>query len=106
MHAFAHSRLPKTGHAFSSDEVQTSMRGVGKKWPNDYSGAQMTPQRFSALIMATCTMLVVSCGTSTQRLDLIVRGGQVLDGSGQPPQRLDVGITGDRIVRIGDLSSE
>ena len=53
-----------------------------------------------------CTIFFVSCGTSTQRLDLIVRGGQVLDGTGQPPQRVDVGIIGDRIVRIGDLSSE
>ncbi|MFM8533035.1 MAG: hypothetical protein ACKOEC_05515 [Acidimicrobiia bacterium] len=40
----------------------------------------------------------------TQRFDLIVRGGQVLDGTGQPPQRVDVGVIGDRITRIGDLS--
>ena len=43
---------------------------------------------------------------SRQRFDLIVRGGQVVDGSGQPPQRADVGVAGDRIVRIGDLASE
>ena len=53
-----------------------------------------------------CTIFFVSCSTSAQRLDMIVRGGQVLDGTGQPPQRVDVGIVGDRIVRIGDLSSE
>jgi len=53
-----------------------------------------------------CTIFFVSCSTSAQRLDMIVRGGQVLDGTGQPPQRVDVGIIGDRIVRIGDLSSE
>ncbi|MEY4093840.1 MAG: hypothetical protein RLZZ53_1039 [Acidobacteriota bacterium] len=38
------------------------------------------------------------------RFDLIVRGGQVLDGTGQPPQRVDVGVIGDRITRLGDLS--
>jgi N-acyl-D-aspartate/D-glutamate deacylase len=56
--------------------------------------------------LTACTIFFVSCSTSTQRLDLIVRGGQILDGTGQPPQRADVGIAGDRIVRIGDLSSE
>ena len=50
--------------------------------------------------------LISACSPSAQRLDLIVRGGQVIDGTGQPPQRVDVGIAGDRIVRIGDLSSE
>ena len=63
-------------------------------------------QRFPLLVLVAGTILVVSCATSTQRLDLIVRGGEVLDGTGQPPQRVDVGIAGDRIVRIGDLSSE
>jgi N-acyl-D-aspartate/D-glutamate deacylase len=63
-------------------------------------------QRFPLLVLVAGTILVVSCATSTQRLDLIVRGGEVLDGTGQPSQRVDVGIAGDRIVRIGDLSSE
>lgn len=46
-----------------------------------------------------------ACAPSpAQRFDLIVRGGQVLDGTGQPPQRVDVGVIGDRITRIGDLS--
>jgi N-acyl-D-amino-acid deacylase len=66
----------------------------------------MTSQRFPLLVLVAGTMLAVSCTTSSQRLDLIVRGGEVLDGTGQPPQRVDVGIVGDRIVRIGDLSSE
>jgi len=66
----------------------------------------MTFPRFPLLVLAACTILFVSCSTSAQRLDLIVRGGQVLDGTGQPAQRVDVGIAGDRIVRIGDLSSE
>ncbi len=35
---------------------------------------------------------------------LIIRGGDLYDGSGGPPQRADLGITGDRITAIGDLS--
>ncbi len=38
------------------------------------------------------------------RLDLLLRGGLVLDGTGAPPRRADVGIAGDRIVFVGDAS--
>jgi N-acyl-D-amino-acid deacylase len=37
--------------------------------------------------------------------DLIVRHGSVYDGSGGPPQRVDVGVRGDRVVALGDLSA-
>lgn len=36
--------------------------------------------------------------------DLIVRHGTVYDGSGGAPQQLDVGIRGQRIAAVGDLS--
>ena len=64
----------------------------------------MNPQRFPALVLTAA--LVSACNTSAQRFDLIVRGGQVVDGSNQPPVRADVDIIGDRITRIGDLSKE
>ena len=35
--------------------------------------------------------------------DLIVRGGTVFDGTGAAAQRADIGISGDRIVAVGDL---
>jgi N-acyl-D-amino-acid deacylase len=35
---------------------------------------------------------------------LIIRGGTVYDGSGDPPFAADIGIVGDRIVAIGDLA--
>lgn len=37
-------------------------------------------------------------------LDLVLRGGDVYDGSGKAPVRADVGIRDDRIAEIGDLS--
>jgi N-acyl-D-amino-acid deacylase len=36
--------------------------------------------------------------------DFVIRGGTVYDGTGAPGRRVDVGIRGDRIARIGDLS--
>src|SRR5688500_10230745 len=39
-----------------------------------------------------------------QTFDVIIKGGTVYDGSGRPPRRADVGIRGDRIAAIGNLS--
>ncbi len=38
-------------------------------------------------------------------LDVIIRNGDVIDGTGEKRRRLDIGIKGDRIVALGDLSS-
>ncbi len=39
-------------------------------------------------------------------LDLKIAGGQVLDGTGAPAMRADVGVTGDSITAVGDLTRE
>ena len=38
-----------------------------------------------------------------QRYDLVISGGEVIDGTGSDRFRADVGIIGDRIAAIGDL---
>jgi N-acyl-D-amino-acid deacylase len=52
------------------------------------------------LILAASTLLAShSCA---QDLDLIIRGGSLIDGSGSPATLTDIGIKGDRIVFIGN----
>jgi len=36
--------------------------------------------------------------------DVVIRGGQLLDGTGAPARSADVGICGDRIESVGDLA--
>ncbi|MFO8059648.1 MAG: D-aminoacylase [Bacillota bacterium] len=36
--------------------------------------------------------------------DIIIRGGQIIDGTGRDRYRADVGVTGDAVTGIGDLS--
>lgn len=50
-------------------------------------------------------IVAAGCTQNENRFDLIVRGGEVIDGSGQPGRRADVGVAGDRITAVGDLSS-
>jgi N-acyl-D-amino-acid deacylase len=48
-------------------------------------------------------MLLPLCLLFAQAFDAILSGGRIIDGSGNPWYRADVGITRDRIAAIGDL---
>ena len=39
-----------------------------------------------------------------QQVDVLVKGGSVVDGTGSPARNADVGIKGDRITFIGDAA--
>ncbi len=41
--------------------------------------------------------------TPAQVFDVIIKGGTVYDGTGRKPIRADVGIKGDKVIKIGDL---
>jgi N-acyl-D-amino-acid deacylase len=49
-------------------------------------------------------LFFLACLLPAQQLDLLLRGGQVIDGSGSGPRVADIGIRNDRIVLVGDGS--
>lgn len=49
-------------------------------------------------------MAAQACRSGPPTFDLLITGGQVIDGSGAPARRADVGVFGDRIVEVGDLT--
>jgi len=60
----------------------------------------------SILRMLAALLLSAPCLATAQKLDLIIRGGSVIDGSGAPAQKADIGIAGDRIVFIGSSNGK
>jgi N-acyl-D-amino-acid deacylase len=51
-----------------------------------------------AITLAACG------GGAGERFSIVLRGGMVYDGSGQPGVRADVGLRGDSIAAVGDLA--
>ena len=60
---------------------------------------------FAALLLAACQSQTKPQAPQAADYDLIIRHGNVYDGSGGPPRQADVGVRGQRIAAIGDLST-
>ena len=54
---------------------------------------------------ALAALVLASAAGAQQRVDVLIRGGTVIDGTGSPARRADVGITGDRITFVGDAAA-
>jgi N-acyl-D-amino-acid deacylase len=65
-----------------------------------------TPSRtlLAAICAGALSLYSVPTRAVQPAFDVIIRGGLVFDGTGAPGRRVDVGLRGDRIDRIGDLS--
>src|SRR5258708_3672802 len=59
------------------------------------------------ILVALTTLLLAGCATTHQPiLDLKITNGRILDGTGAPWFRGDVGVRGDTIVAVGDLAAQ
>src|SRR5437868_13736214 len=58
-------------------------------------------------VVAAVALLAAACATAPKpaMLDLKITNARIIDGTGSPWYRGDVGVRGDTIVEIGDLSS-
>ncbi len=59
---------------------------------------------FAILLTALLVLTVAGQISQQSAYDIIIRNGTVYDGTGGAPRRADVGIKGDQIAAIGDLS--
>ena len=64
----------------------------------------LTPILIVALSVVSLAQGKPRAGSQPPSFDIIIKGGTVYDGSGRTPVRADVGIKGDRIAAIGNLS--
>ena len=64
------------------------------------------PRRFTPSLLLLCSSMLLSATVAAQApaYDLIIRGGTLYDGSGQPPVVGDVAIKDDRIVAVGKVA--
>jgi N-acyl-D-amino-acid deacylase len=63
---------------------------------------KISRRQFTKTTAVTVTGLLMGCSIRN-RYDLIIRNGLLLDGSGRPGLKTDLGISGDRIAVIADL---
>jgi N-acyl-D-amino-acid deacylase len=61
-------------------------------------------RKVAAALLAFLSLLAAACSRGTQ-YDVVVRNGQIFDGSGAPPVRGAIAIQGDRIAEVGSLEN-
>jgi N-acyl-D-amino-acid deacylase len=86
-------------------------KSIQKPAKNEYSKTMEKPSmnKILSLLILVCTLATFSCDSgksvNSEEFNVIIKNGTVYDGTGEAPIKADVGIKGDKIAEIGDLSS-
>ena len=59
----------------------------------------------SRILLVTILLTSFASAQAPQQFDIVIRNGRLLDGTGNPWYRADIGITGDRIRAMGRLGA-
>jgi N-acyl-D-amino-acid deacylase len=70
----------------------------------DNEGQARMKLRLTLTALAVAATTLTGAGLQPQTFDVLIRGGVVYDGTGSPGRAVDVGIRGDRIASVGNLS--
>jgi N-acyl-D-amino-acid deacylase len=70
-----------------------------------YLASTLAPVLLIALPVTMAAAQGQRSGSPPATFDVIIRGGDVYDGTGSPSVHADIGITGDRVTAIGDLKA-
>src|SRR5918995_5010547 len=87
---------------------QTSQGSSGMSRAEPLAGCTTPRFSVSVLLVALAAAAATQSGIVAQapeRFDLLIRNAHVIDGTGNPWIRADVGIIGDRIQAVGTLGA-
>ena len=65
---------------------------------------RVTARRLRSLVLASTLLTSSVIAAQQESYDIIIRGGRLLDGTGNPWRLADVAINGDRIQAVGNLA--
>ncbi len=100
-YVFTRTRRSSRGRSTSATiSSRRSLSGLSRA-----SGRRVSRGRSGFAAGALVALLAIAGCLAGPSYDLIIRGGRVLDGSGNPWYYADIGVRGDRIAAVGDLST-
>lgn len=68
----------------------------------------MNSKLFLRFLIGSILLLQIlwACSHFTKPYDIVIKSGEIVDGTGNPGYRADIGIKGERIIQIGVITED